>query len=79
MTPLFERLWERGVVVVSTSNRAPEDLYTGGLNRHMHLPSFLRALHANSSVVELQGRDHRRTRDGRSGFREGEMHVRDMT
>merc|ERR1719313_586087 len=59
LTPLFKRLWERGVVVVATSNRAPEELYAGGLNRHMHLPSFLRALHGNCDVLQLTGNDYR--------------------
>merc|ERR1719313_480882 len=59
LTPLFRRLWDRGVVVIATSNRAPEDLYAGGLNRHLHLPSFLAALHGNCDVLELTGSDHR--------------------
>merc|ERR1719456_2007672 len=60
VTPLFKRLWEKGVTTVATSNRKPEDLYQGGLNRHMHLPSFLEALHAKCTVLELGGDDYRR-------------------
>lgn len=50
LAPLFRTLLACGVSVVATSNRAPEDLYAGGLNRHIHLPPFVQALHEGCVV-----------------------------
>lgn len=53
MMPLFSVLFRHGVTVIATSNRAPEDLYTGGLNRHVYLPPFLASLRQHCKVHHL--------------------------
>jgi cell division protein ZapE len=56
---LFQRLFERGVVVVATSNRHPDDLYRDGLNRNLFLP-FIAMLKERLEVHELaSAKDHR--------------------
>ena len=49
---LFSQLFERGVVVVATSNRAPDGLYEGGLNRHRFLP-FIDLVKTKMDVLHL--------------------------
>lgn len=49
---LFTRLFDLGVVVVATSNRAPSGLYEGGLNRHRFVP-FIELVEGAMDVVAL--------------------------
>ncbi|SFD65532.1 cell division protein ZapE [Roseivivax sediminis] len=59
---LFEKLFDAGCVVVTTSNRVPDDLYKDGLNRELFLP-FIAVLKENMEVRELKAaRDYRQDR-----------------
>ena len=59
---LFEGLFDEGVVVVATSNRHPDELYKGGLQRDRFVP-FIEILKGRIDVLELEAeRDYRRDR-----------------
>ncbi|MGN6517566.1 MAG: cell division protein ZapE [Rhizomicrobium sp.] len=51
---LFQQLFERGVVIVATSNIEPDRLYEGGLNRQLFLP-FIALIDEKLDVIELNG------------------------
>lgn len=52
---LFTRLFDLGVVMVATSNVAPENLYAGGLNRGLFLP-FIALMQQRLDVMRLSSR-----------------------
>src|SRR3546814_5569124 len=54
LSRLFTGLIGKGVVVVTTSNRPPKDLYKDGLNREHFLP-FIALIEARLDVVSLNG------------------------
>ena len=59
---LFDLLMGKGVVVVTTSNRVPDDLYKAGLNRDLFLP-FIALIKERLVVHELASpRDYRQDR-----------------
>ncbi len=59
---LFEALFAAGVVIVTTSNRVPDDLYQHGLNRQLFLP-FIELIKTRMTVWELASpNDYRQNR-----------------
>jgi cell division protein ZapE len=56
---LFQNLFQRNVVIVATSNSAPRELYRGGLNRQLFLPT-MELIESRMEVHELEAaRDYR--------------------
>ncbi|HPF23340.1 MAG: cell division protein ZapE [Hyphomonas sp.] len=56
---LFEQLFARGVTMVATSNREPDELYKDGINRPLFLP-FIRLLKERCDIFHLASdRDYR--------------------
>jgi protein AFG1 len=68
---LFLFLLDLNVVVVATSNRSPDALYEGGINRSLFLP-FIELLKHTSDIISMEdlGKDYRleTQADGQSYF-----------
>ncbi|KAL4448617.1 hypothetical protein ABPG75_005836 [Micractinium tetrahymenae] len=57
---LFGRLWDRGLTLVATSNRHPDALYEGGLQRNLFLP-FIQRLKEQCLVHDMESQtDYRK-------------------
>ncbi|PIA56889.1 hypothetical protein AQUCO_00700918v1 [Aquilegia coerulea] len=65
---LFGHLFSNGVILVSTSNRAPDNLYEGGLQRDLFLP-FIASLKERCVVHEIGSSvDYRKLTSAGQGF-----------
>nr|XP_010927973.1 AFG1-like ATPase [Elaeis guineensis] len=65
---LFRHLFSKGIVLVATSNRAPDQLYEGGLQRDLFLP-FIETLKERCVVHEIGSSiDYRKLGSAEQGF-----------
>ncbi|KAJ1691797.1 hypothetical protein LUZ63_015952 [Rhynchospora breviuscula] len=65
---LFRHLFSKGVVLVSTSNRAPDNLYEGGLQRDLFIP-FIETLKERCVVHEIGSSvDYRKMGSAEQGY-----------
>ncbi|KAF5742106.1 lactation elevated protein 1 [Tripterygium wilfordii] len=65
---LFKHLFNNGVILVATSNRAPDNLYEGGLQRDLFLP-FIATLKERCVVHEIGSSvDYRKMTSAEEGF-----------
>ncbi|XP_047321371.1 AFG1-like ATPase [Impatiens glandulifera] len=65
---LFKQLFSNGVMLVATSNRAPDKLYEGGLQRVLFLP-FISTLKERCVVREIgSALDYRKMTSAEQGF-----------
>ncbi|XP_024025699.1 AFG1-like ATPase [Morus notabilis] len=65
---LFRHLFSNGIILVSTSNRAPDKLYEGGLQRDLFLP-FIATLKERCVVHEIGSSvDYRKMTSAKQGF-----------
>ncbi|KAJ6837261.1 lactation elevated protein 1-like [Iris pallida] len=65
---LFGHLFSKGIVLVSTSNRAPDNLYEGGLQRDLFLP-FIATLKERCIVHAIgSSTDYRKMTSAEQGF-----------
>ena len=66
LSRLFKALFEENVVLVATSNRAPDELYENGINRQLFLPAIT-LIEERMAVMSLDGPiDYRLAKLGRA-------------
>ncbi|KAJ3693359.1 hypothetical protein LUZ60_008839 [Juncus effusus] len=65
---LFRHLFSKGIILVSTSNRAPDNLYEGGLQRDLFMP-FIATLKEKCVVHEIgSSTDYRKMGSAEQGY-----------